>query len=68
MTLSYDSKKEYEKEKEKERNPAIDWCDECGLEIHNSSWITDEEGYRFCDEDCKQFHKEERPENGVHTE
>lgn len=59
MTLAYDSKAEYEKAMEKKRNPAIDSCSRCGLEIHEQNWFRDEEGLTFCDEDCAKAHREE---------
>lgn len=59
MTLSWDSAAEYEREMEKERNPAIDSCCNCGLEIHEQDWTTDTEGARFCDNDCKKNFLEE---------
>jgi len=59
MTLSYQSKAEYDKAMKKKRNPAYDNCKRCGLEIHEQSWFTDEEGLHFCDEDCASAHKKE---------
>ncbi len=59
MTLAYESKTDYEKEKAKERNPAYDNCTRCGLEIHEQSWFTDDEGLHFCDKDCAEAHREQ---------
>jgi len=58
MTLSWQSKADYEKEKEKERNSAYDTCTRCGLEIHEQSWFTDEEAFHFCDKHCAEAHRE----------
>lgn len=59
MTLAYQSKADYKKEKKKERSPAYDNCSYCGLEVHEQSWFTDDEGFRFCDKDCAEAHREE---------
>ena len=59
MTLAWDSKAEYEKEKAKERNPNITDCTNCGLETSDQEWIRDNEGYKFCSKDCKKMYNEE---------